>query len=57
MHLSDDQLLELDALGKLHLSQCKECQLRADNIQQINNKLDQLVSKNLASDSWEKLKL
>lgn len=56
MHLSDEQLLEIDAFSKLHLSQCKDCQLRVDNILKLRSKLNQLPSECLASDSWEKLK-
>lgn len=56
MHLSDEQLLEIDALGELHLSQCKDCQQRADNVLNIRDKLEQLPAKSVTSDNWEKLK-
>lgn len=56
MHLNDNQLLERDVLSELHLSQCNSCQLRAANVIKIRDKLNQLPSECLASESWEKLK-
>jgi hypothetical protein len=56
MHLNDDQLLETDEFSALHLSQCKDCQRRADNLLKLRNKLNQLPSEGLVSGSWEKLK-
>jgi len=56
MHLNDNQLLERDVSNELHLSQCKSCQLRAANVIKIRDKLNQLPSESLTSDSWEKLK-
>jgi len=56
MHLNDNQLLERDVSSELHLSQCRSCQLRAANVIKIRNKLNQLPSESLTSDSWEKLK-
>ncbi len=56
MHLNDNQLLERDGVSELHLSQCKSCQLRAANVIKIRDKLNELPSESLTSDSWEKLK-
>ena len=56
MHLSDEQLLEIDAVGELHLSQCKDCQQRADNLLSVRNKLNELPLKILPSDNWEKIR-
>ena len=56
MHLNDNQLLERDVSSELHLSQCRSCQLRAANVIKIRDKLNQLPSESLTSDSWEKLK-
>lgn len=55
MHLSDEQILETDAIGELHLSQCNDCKMRAVNLLNLRKKLNQLPSARLEKNNWEKI--
>lgn len=52
MHLTDEQLLELDESGELHLAQCQTCSLRAENLKTFRHQLSSLPMATLPRESW-----
>ena len=55
MHLNDEALLELNEAARLHLSQCDECQARANNLTLARKEFEQLPILPLASSNWDEI--
>ena len=56
MHLSDQELMELDASGKLHLSECEHCQQKLNNLNQFREKFSQLPKMSMNKNGWQSIK-
>jgi|GEM_PF-1411974 len=56
MHLSDEQLLELDESGKIHLMSCEQCRERAAEVLHIRAQLGQLNTVPAPQQSWLAIK-
>lgn len=52
MHLSDQQLLEVDESGLLHIGQCSECCLRANNLRKMRLNLQAMPALTSSSKGW-----
>jgi hypothetical protein len=55
MHLSDEQLLELDKSGHLHIDQCESCYQRVNNLNKIRLTFQTMPQNSLLSGSWQKI--
>lgn len=56
MHLSDQELLELDASAKLHLNGCEHCQQKAENLRKMRIKFSQLPANSMMKSNWQQTK-
>jgi len=56
MHLSNDELLELDDVGREHLAQCSQCQVRATNLAKIRNQFQNMPNVEPLSAGWQQIR-
>jgi len=55
MHLSDQQLLEVDEVDQVHLEQCKSCRRRANHLIKMRQYLKAVPLKDFATDGWQEI--
>jgi len=55
MHLTDEQLLELDEFDRLHLDQCESCRQRANNLNDMRQAFQAMPDISLPSDGWQEI--
>lgn len=55
MHLSDDELLEIDEPGKLHLAECGECRQRAKVLFELRNAISENIQAPVNAPPWSSL--
>lgn len=53
MHLRDEQLTELDDAGHAHISECKSCRERANNLVKIRQSLTELPQLSAMPGNWK----
>ncbi|MBL4942635.1 MAG: hypothetical protein JKY81_13365 [Colwellia sp.] len=56
MHLTNEQLLELNKESREHLIQCDNCSIRAKNLSAMRGKLQNLAEQKPMSDNWQHIK-
>lgn len=56
MHLTNEQLLELNEESREHLAQCDSCRVRAQNLTAMRTKLQSLTEQKPMSDNWQQIK-
>ena len=56
MHLTDEQLLELDEISKQHLIECNECKQRVDILLNIRQQLTQQKTMPKFEQNWQEIK-
>lgn len=56
MHLTNEQLLELNDKSRDHLAQCDSCGVRAKNLTAMRTKLQDLAQQKPMTDSWQQIK-
>lgn len=55
MHLNDEQLLELDQSGHLHIDQCESCRQRASNLNEMRQVFQSMPDISLPSGGWQEI--
>jgi len=55
MHLSDEQLLEIDDSGIQHLKTCTDCANRANNLNKIRTSLSQIETLEFSTKNWDNI--
>lgn len=55
MHLTDEQLLELDQSGHLHIEQCESCRQRASNLNDMRRAFQTMPDITLPPGGWQKI--
>ncbi len=56
MHLTNEQLLELNEENREHLAQCEACCVRAKNLAAMRTKLQDLTEQKPTLDNWQQIK-
>lgn len=56
MHLTNEQLLELNEEDREHLAKCDACRVRAQNLTAMRAKLQNLAEQKPMSDNWQQIK-
>jgi hypothetical protein len=55
MHLTDEQLTELDEVGHAHINQCDVCRMKANNLVKLRQSLNQLPEIAEMPGSWKNI--
>ena len=55
MHLTDEQLLELDQSGHRHISRCESCRQQASNLNEMRQAFQSMPDISLPSGSWQEI--
>jgi hypothetical protein len=55
MHLSNEQLTELDDVGRLHINQCEVCRAKANNLIKLRQNLNQLSENAEMPGNWRNI--
>lgn len=56
MHLTNEQLLELNEESREHLAKCDSCRVRAQNLTAMRAKFQKVAQQKPLSDNWQQIK-